>query len=323
MEGKTLGQTSPESIRVLCESCCSLGNPNHIIIFIFLNVFQRRSPYLRLTPFHFHYNKQSKYKMMVTNSAKRKEPLPFSKRKWSLLFGASPPSADIMSHAIRTRHVFLLRWRRCGRPSHSNSKVIPILFPACNFLTDIFMRTYIHIIHEILTVKPESTISDIGFEQGTTQNDDTSITAAESIKRRIPSKVKNVIQATANSYAQLISKHIIIYGRVVAAFNLHVSVHFYFYIFIFLGNTKTTLAVFHFGSTYFICFFFFFFLFFSPITLCLTKKNFTSDAYKNTFPPLHSDLPRLLTGSPPNRSKDDTLLDNIFLTSAIISHLVS
>ena len=215
-----------------------MGNPNHIIIFIFLNVFQRRSPYLRLTPFHFHYNKQSKYKMMVTNSAKRKEPLPFSKRKWSLLFGASPPSADIMSHAIRTRHVFLLRWRRCGRPSHSNSKVIPILFPACNFLTDIFMR---HIIHEILTVKPESTISDIGFEQGTTQNDDTSITAAESIKRRIPSKVKNVIQATANSYAQLISKHIIIYGRVVAAFNLHVSVHFYFYIYFFFWEIQRLL----------------------------------------------------------------------------------
>jgi hypothetical protein len=117
--------------------------------------------------------------------------------------------------------------------------------------------------------------------------------------RRIPSKVKKVIQATTNSYLSIMAHAYMHFnlGRVVADHQLHVSV-----IFFFSGNTKGS-----FGNSLsvlalriFICVFFF-----SPMIhhLMFDQKKFTSDAYGNTFPPLHSDLPMLLTGSPPNRRK--------------------
>lgn len=91
---------------------------------------------------------------------------------------------------------------------------------------------------------------------------------------------------------------------VVAAFNLHVSVIYIF------GEIQRLLWQ-SFALALRILFVFLF-LFFSH-HLMFDQKNFSSDAYRNTFPPLHSDLPRFLSGSPPNRRKDNTILENIFL----------
>lgn len=87
----------------------------------------------------------------------------------------------------------------------------------------------------------------------------------------------------------------------VCVVQLHVSVIFFF----FWEIQKAPLA------TVFLYVFLFVFFFSHPwsITLCLNNKI----SQVNTFPPLHSELPRLLTGSPPNRRKKWTFSwTNIF-----------
>ena len=63
--------------------------------------------------------------MIVTNSAKKKGTSLILEKKYLLTLRGAVLllycSADFMSHAMRSRHVFLQQWRRCGRPSHINS----------------------------------------------------------------------------------------------------------------------------------------------------------------------------------------------------------
>ena len=179
--------------------------------------------------------------------------------------------------------------------SHSG---IAILFPACNLPTR--LQTYmIHTSESSMDPHCQTRIHHSVFEQGTTQND-ISITAAESIKRGAYPQKSSKLPLTAIHHAD-------------TSFQSGSSFNYTSVSFILFGKYKGS-----FGESFGLALRILFVLFSHPITLCLTKKI----PLWNTFPPLHSDLPSLLTGSPPKRRKNEPTWSTFSLTSAIISHLV-
>ena len=217
-----------------------------------------------------------------------------------------------MSHTMRSRHVFLKRRRRCGRPSHSNS----MTFWNYNSLSSLclsFMRTYIHTSESSHGSSLSNSIPGYSvFEQGSTEID--TFNHRRGIHKEAPyynQKVKKVIQATVNSWYLSIMVHAYIHHH----FNLGSS-----------SITRQCHLSFCFGKykgllwqSVSSIWLYVFYLFYTHQLMFNQKKNFTrwtrSLHYTRNFQrsPLEPvDLP------PPNRT---SLLATT--TSADISHLVS